>query len=136
MWSRLLDELANSRVIDKELRTHVDIARSLFSTGSGEEERVACALSNPEAARLAAAWAPKKVLGSLQVFVDVKATPDEAESFCVAARAVSTLQLGACVDNPVARHLLDFYGVARAVALGAECFVDDLFREVSALRLG
>ena len=63
--SRVLDELSISRVIDEELRTQVDIARCLFSTGIGEKERVAFALRTVGAARLAAAWAPKKVLGSL-----------------------------------------------------------------------
>ena len=91
--SRLLDELSISRVIDEELRTHVDIARCLFSTGIGEKERVAFALRTVGAARLAAAWAPKKVLGSLQVFIDVKATPPDIEFCCVAVRKVSALSL-------------------------------------------
>ena len=46
------------------------------------------------------------------------------------------LGLEAGVKNPVVRQLFDYDGVARGVALGAEGFVDNLFREVSALRLG
>ena len=65
----------------------------------------------------------------------LKATPEDAESFCVAARAVSTLELGNSVKNPVVRQL-DFYGVARAVAQGEVPFVDKVSREVAALRLG
>jgi hypothetical protein len=134
--SRLFDELSISRVIDEELRTHVDIARCLFSTGIGEEERVAFALRTAGAARLAAAWAPKGVFGSLQVFNDLKATPPDVESFCVAVRKVSALSVDVDVKNPIVRQLLDFDASARGVASGEEGFVDNLFREVSAWRLG
>ena len=134
--SRLLDELSISRVIDEELRTQVDMARCLFSTGIGEKERVAFALATTGAARLTAAWAPKKVLGSLQVFIDLKATPQDFECFCVAGRQVSSLGLEADVKNSIVRQLLEYDGAARGAALGAEGFVDNLFREVSALRLG
>jgi hypothetical protein len=86
--SRLVDELSISRVIDEELRTQVDMARGLFSTGIGEKERVAFALRTIGAARLAAAWAPKKVLGSLQVFIDLKATPRVRVLLCYGAKGV------------------------------------------------
>ena len=55
--SKLLDELAMSRVIDEELRTQVDMARCLFSTAIGEKERVAFALSTPRGR------APRGILG-------------------------------------------------------------------------
>ena len=134
--SRLLDELSMSRVIDEELRTQVDIARCLFCTGIGEKERVAFALATPGAARLAAAWVPKKVLGSFKVFLDLKHTPQEFESFLVAVRRVTGLGLETEVKNPIVRQLLEYHGIARARGSGAEGFVGNLFREVSVVRFG
>ena len=72
----------------------------------------------------------------MQVFIDLKATPPDFESFCVAVRKVSALSLDVDVENPIVRQLLDFDASARGVASGEEGFVDNLFREVSALRLG
>jgi hypothetical protein len=75
-------------------------------------------------------------LGSLQVFFDLKHTPQEFESFLVAVGRVSDLGLEAEVKNPIVRQLLEYHGIARAVASRAEGFVDNLFREVSAVRFG
>ena len=66
----------------------------------------------------------------------LKHTPQECESFLVAVRRVTDLGLEAEVKNPIVRKLLDFDVAARGLASGAEGFVDNLFREVSALRLG
>jgi hypothetical protein len=66
----------------------------------------------------------------------LKATPPDFESSSVAVRKVSALSLNADAKNPIVRQLLDFDASARGVASGEEGFVDNLFREVSALRLG
>ena len=112
--ARLLKALAISQGMDEDLRVKVGIARNLFPKGIGERDRISLALSTPEAARLAAAWAPNEVVGWLQVFVDLKDTPEDFDFFFAAARALSTRELEDCIKNPIARQLVDFDGAARA----------------------